>query len=133
MTHVLLVDDYRPLRFALARYLRLHGHTVTEVANVRAALEQVGEHVDVVIAALSMPGRSGAELVRALQGRGVRAPVILTSSAFPRPGETSGAAFVLQSPFDPEQVLEALDRVLTSAAAEVPPARTMSGATPRAR
>lgn len=118
MAHVLLVDDYRPLRFALARYLRLHGHTVTEAASVRAALEQVGEHVDVVAAALSLPGRTGAELLRTLHDRRVRVPVILTASGSPHPGETSRAAFVLNSPFDPEQMLEAIERVLSKNATD---------------
>lgn len=113
MAHVLLVDDYRPLRFALARYLRLHGHTVTEAASVRAALEQVGEHVDVVAAVLSLPGRTGAELLRTLHDRRVRVPVILTASGSPHPGETSRAAFVLHSPFDPEQMLDAVARVVS--------------------
>lgn len=112
MAHVLLVDDYRPIRSAVTRYLRLHGHTVTEAANVRAALERSDERVDVVVTALAMPGRSGAELLRALRGRGTTVPVIMISGRFPAAEETVGAAFVLQRPFEPMALLHAVDHVL---------------------
>lgn len=116
MAHVLLVDDYRPIRSAVTRYLRLYGHTVTEAANFRSALERVDDGVDVVVTALTMPGRSGAELFRALRGRGMTAPVIMMSGRFPAPEEMFGAAFVLQRPFEPMALLHAVDHVLSTGA-----------------
>lgn len=113
MAHVLLVDDCGPIRSALSRYLTLHRHTVTDVSSAREALERVGPDVDVVVTDLTMPGMGGAELLRALGDRGVTAPVILMSGRLPYPDEAAGAAFVLQKPFGPEKLCEAIDRALT--------------------
>jgi DNA-binding NtrC family response regulator len=114
MAHVLLVDDFRPIRSAMTRYLRLYGHRVTEAANVHSALERVEEGIDVVVTALTMPRRSGAELLQALRDRQVTTPVIMMSGRFPAPEETIGAAFVLQRPFDPLELLYAVDEVLSA-------------------
>lgn len=118
MAHVLLLDDYRPIRSAVTRYLRLYGHTVTEAANVRSALEHADGGVDVVVTALTMPGSSGPELLRVLRDRSVMVPVIMMSGRFPDLGGTRGAAFVLSTPFEPMALLHAVDRVLSSASAD---------------
>lgn len=112
MAHILLVDDHQAVRSALVRYLRLHGHSVTEVASARAALEHAGESFDVVVTDLKMPGLGGAELVRGLRARGVDAPVVLMSGRFPHAEEAAVADFVLQKPFSPEVLCSTIDRVL---------------------
>lgn len=112
MAHILLVDDHDAVRSALVRYLRLHGHIVTDVASARAALEHAYDPFDVVVTDLKMPGLGGAELVRALRAHDVDAPVILMSGRFPHAEEAAVADFVLQKPFSPEVLCNAIDRVL---------------------
>lgn len=112
MPHILLVDDHTAVRSALVRYLRLHGHAVTDVASARAALEHAEKRFDVVVTDLQMPGLGGAELARSLRIRGVDAPVILMSGRFPHAEEAAVADFVLQKPFGPAALCDAIDHVL---------------------
>lgn len=115
MPHILLVDDHHAVRSALVRYLRLRGHTVTDVASAREALERADQGIDVVVTDLQMPGLGGAELARNLRDRNVEAPVILMSGRFPHAEEAAVADFVLQKPFGPEALCKAIDRVLGEA------------------
>lgn len=118
MANVLLVDDYRPIRQAVSRYLRLHGHTVTEVANLRSALERAVRGFDVIITALTMPGSGGAELIRALRSRNVTTPVIVISGQGLALEETVGVAWVLPSPFEPSALVDVVSNVLSTGQAK---------------
>lgn len=114
MAHILLVDDHHAVRSALVRYLRLHGHTVTDVDSARAALERAHEPFDVLVTDLQMPGLDGAELARSLRARGVDGPIILMSGRHPDAEEAAVADFVLQKPFGPDALCKAIDGVLGS-------------------
>lgn len=118
MAHILLVDDHHAVRSALVRYLRLHGHTVTDAASARAALEHADGAFDVVVTDLQMPGQSGAELARSLRARDVACPIIMMSGRLPNAEEAEVADFVLQKPFGPEALCNAIDRVLGSESGE---------------
>jgi DNA-binding NarL/FixJ family response regulator len=62
---VLLVDDEDPLRRALARRLRVDGHTVLEAPRAADALDLLARHiVDVMISDITMPDMDGVELLR---------------------------------------------------------------------
>lgn len=124
MARILLIDECTPIRSALARYLRLHGHQVTDVGSNRSALEVVEPHTDIVVADLKARGECGAGLLDLLRDRGSIAPIILLSGRFPDASETAGAAFVLFRPFDPPQLLDAVDHVLFPAM----PQRDVGGA-----
>ncbi len=62
---ILLVDDDDATRSALAQYLGLLGHAVTSCSNAVSALETCRQHVfEMVLSDISMPGKTGIELVR---------------------------------------------------------------------
>jgi two-component system response regulator AtoC len=85
---VLVADDERNLRELLVRELARRGHTVTGVADGRAALDQLAEEVpDVLLLDMKMPRVEGIEVLRALQEYS-EAPQVIVMTGF---GEVSNA------------------------------------------
>lgn len=78
---ILLVEDERLVRRALARILTRLGYQVTAAASGERALTAVatGTQPDLVITDVIMPGMNGVELVRRLGRRGVQAKVLYIS------------------------------------------------------
>ena len=66
-THVLLVDDDRPILMALADSMRRAGYVVSEAQSGQAALDlATTSPFDIALLDIRMPGMSGLELARAL-------------------------------------------------------------------
>lgn len=121
MARILLVDDMPMVRKSVGRLLRTEGHTVAEAsdsAEARAILE--AESIDAVLVDIWMPGGNGLELMRALRAERPGLPVVVMSGGGPQApleyslavAEADGAAAVLVKPFDNEQLLQVLGRVL---------------------
>ncbi|MBX9624725.1 MAG: SpoIIE family protein phosphatase [Gemmataceae bacterium] len=65
---VLVVDDSRPNRDVLARWLAVHGYRVAEAADGRQALARIGrEPFDLVLLDVSMPGPDGLQVLEAVR------------------------------------------------------------------
>ena len=79
MTLILIVDDNSPLAEQYAYDLkRLAGHDTLHASDGAAALEILArEAVDGVLLDLEMPGMDGFEVLRQLERRGQRVPVIV--------------------------------------------------------
>ncbi|MDQ3588150.1 MAG: response regulator transcription factor [Actinomycetota bacterium] len=78
---VLVVDDDRSIRHALERALPLEGFLVQSAEDGPSALERLdGEHPDLVVLDVVMPGLSGIEVTRRLRERGSRVPVCILSA-----------------------------------------------------
>lgn len=112
MPHILLVDDDDAVRKALTRYLQMHRHVVTAVADGRAALDHVGPHTDIVVTDLKMPAMSGLKLTAALRGRGIQAPVILMSGGDLTPDQADRVDYLLRKPFGPGDLIDLIDVAL---------------------
>lgn len=88
---VLVVDDERPTREMLLRWLHGAGYQCQSAANVDeafAVLERAA--VDLVISDIRMPGRSGLDLLAELQAKRMdQAVVILTGSEDPKLATTA--------------------------------------------
>jgi two-component system, OmpR family, KDP operon response regulator KdpE len=66
---VLIVDDEPQIRRVLRTTLTSHGYSVVEARTGDEALEVIrGEHVDLILLDLNMPGRSGLEICREIRG-----------------------------------------------------------------
>ena len=80
---VLVVDDVRPMAEAYAADLkRLGGYRTSVASGGAAALEALGrEVVDCVILDLEMPGLDGFGVLREMQHRDIRVPVIVYTAA----------------------------------------------------
>ncbi|MGH7416771.1 MAG: response regulator transcription factor [Candidatus Rokuibacteriota bacterium] len=79
---VLIADDEPGVLELLQEFLADEGYEVATAATGTEVLDLVaGFRPDVVVLDMAMPGMSGAEVLAALRGRGVQAPVIVISGA----------------------------------------------------
>ena len=115
--HLLVVDDERPLREGLARYLRGRGFVVNEAADgtqALAALER--ERYAVVICDILMPGVSGLDVAKqAAAADADLAIVMLTAvndAASAKAALQLGALEYLLKPMELDDLGRAIDRVL---------------------
>lgn len=115
---VLVVDDERMIVNVLTRILRSAGHIVTAHTSAEAALEAFLREpgaFDVVITDEAMPSMRGTTFIAAL--RDVHAAVkciLITGRAdevLQRRAEALQVLQIIAKPFEPQALLEALDRV----------------------
>jgi CheY-like chemotaxis protein len=119
MAKVLIVDDEAGLRFVLRVTFELAGHSVTEAADGRSALEQVrSSRPDLVTTDFMMPVMDGGELIEQLRADPQTAaiPVLLISSS-PVAARVPGADHFMEKPLDPADVLEQADALLAKESA----------------
>lgn len=79
---VLIADDHTILREGLKQILAEHGHLLVagEAENGAEALRQIRDgHFDVVVLDMSMPGRSGIELIKQIKGERPALPILILS------------------------------------------------------
>ena len=112
---VLLVEDDRALREALADTLLLAGHGFRAVASAEEALEAVaGESFSLVISDVNMPGMDGHQLLGRLRVSQPQLPVLLMTAhgAVERAVDAMrrGAADYLVKPFEPRALLDLVAR-----------------------
>jgi CheY-like chemotaxis protein len=116
---VLVVDDEPLLRDLLAAFLSSEGYEVAVAANGRAMLEVVArERPDLVLMDVMMPGLDGREAFRLMQAQSdlQRIPVVMTSAAVGEDRLDPGIAAFLPKPFDLDQLLETVARLVGPAA-----------------
>lgn len=109
MARLLVVDDEALLRRALRRTLERAGHEVVEAADVASARELLSrtDGIELVFCDVGLPGESGLELVRSLEGSDI-ASVMLTGIDDPGVADSAlavGAYAYLVKPLGPNEVL----------------------------
>jgi len=112
---VLLVEDDRALREALADTLLLAGHDYKAVGSAEEALTAVGsEAFSLVLSDVNMPGMDGHQLLGLLRARQPQLPVLLMTAhgAVERAVDAmrQGAADYLVKPFEPKALLDLVTR-----------------------
>jgi two-component system invasion response regulator UvrY len=121
MYRVLLVDDHEVVRKGLRAILddRFAGIDIAEAGSGDAALAALGapgRAFDAVILDLSMPGRSGIDLLAEIKHRHPRLPVLIMSlhgeEQFAVRALRAGAAGYLTKSAAPEQLIGAFERIL---------------------
>ena len=119
MAKILAVDDSVSMRGMVAFTLRGAGHEVAEAENGQLALDLAQAGVfDLVLADVNMPVMDGLTMVRALRAmpayKGVPILMLTTESHTEKKmeGKAAGATGWLVKPFDPEQLLATVKRVL---------------------
>ncbi|MDB4972294.1 MAG: modulated sigma54 specific transcriptional regulator, Fis family [Myxococcaceae bacterium] len=125
MTHttqhrtVAVVDDDAALCLALRSLLRSDGHDVEVYGSAEDYLDSSRHDPDCLIVDVSMPGRSGPELVNELRGAGREVPAIFIS-AHEMPGDPAAfrdathSAF-LRKPFADDELLATVRAALVEA------------------
>jgi len=109
---ILIVEDENIIRTALRRLLERNGYTVHEATTVQEATDRyVLDDMDVIISDLRLPGLPGTDLIKR-----THTPVlIMTSYASLRSAIDSmkiGAVDYISKPFEHEEILSSLARVL---------------------
>jgi len=78
---ILIVEDYPPVRDAVAQALLEEGFTVDIAPNGRAGLERLDErHYDALVVDVMMPEMSGLDMVGTLRARGDTTPALLLTA-----------------------------------------------------
>jgi len=121
---VLLVDDYPDAVELLGIYLDVAGYAVVIAHDGYAALEQArAQRIDAVVLDLEMPGLSGVEVARQLRTQPALAslPLIAVtghSGATHRDAaRDAGCDALLVKPYDPDELLATIRRLLEAAPA----------------
>ena len=124
MAAILIVDDSPSMRRMVAMTLKTAGHEISEAEDGRQALGAAElRGVDLVVSDMNMPGMTGIELVGALRRLPAyrRTPILMltteTSQDMKDRARTAGASGWIVKPFDPEQLLAVVDKVLARAGA----------------
>ncbi|WP_439859060.1 sigma-54-dependent response regulator transcription factor FleR [Pseudomonas sp. MBLB4136] len=112
---VLLVEDDRALREALADTLALGGHDYRAVDCAEAALQALAEEsFGLVVSDVNMPGMDGHQLLALIRQRQPQLPMLLMTAygAVERAVEAmrQGAADYLVKPFEPKALLALVER-----------------------
>jgi DNA-binding response OmpR family regulator len=132
---ILIVDDEPSVRALVRDILELDDYNVTEAVDGEQAMARFqGESFHLVILDIMMPGISGLDVLRRIrataeaiatyEGSDPETPVILLTAASDDDttwaGWTSGASVFLAKPFDPNNLLEWVERTLAGETAVGP-------------
>jgi len=119
MASLLAVDDSRTMRQMISFALSDAGHLVQEAENYDSAMALASAHkYDLVIADINMPGKNGIELVKALRDLpNTRfTPILMltteSQTALREAAKKAGASGWIVKPFQPAELLGAIDKVL---------------------
>jgi len=113
MSHILIVEDEEIIRSSLQRLLQRHDYQVSVAGSVDEAL-QSGDpaRFDLIISDLRLPGAAGTEIIARVGDTPV---VIMTSYASVRSAVEAmkqGAVDYIAKPFDHDEMLMLVERVL---------------------
>ncbi|PTX90860.1 response regulator [Opitutus sp. ER46] len=119
MARILIIDDDDLLRDVLARTLAISGHIVDQADNGQAGLDRFrAAPADVVITDIVMPVQEGVETILQLRREQPKVPIIAMSGGVANSklylniAGRIGADYVLSKPFSPQELLEAVNRVV---------------------
>ena len=119
MSDILLIEDEAIIRSALRRLLERHGYRTREAGSLEDAQASYAlDQFDLIIADLRLPGAAGTEVIARAAGVPV---LIMTSYASVRSAVESmkmGAADYIAKPFDHEELLLVVQRILRQSALE---------------
>jgi two-component system, NarL family, invasion response regulator UvrY len=117
MVRILLVDDHAVVRRGIRAILedQLHGASVAEADSGDEALALLTEPFDAVVLDLSMPGRSGIDLLAEIKHRWPKLPVLIMSlhpeEHFAVRALRAGASGYLTKAAAPEALIDAVQKV----------------------
>ena len=130
MQRILIVDDERDVRDSVKCVLDDAGYVVLTADNAAEALEQLGRTpMDLVITDIIMPKTNGVQAIESIRrafpmvrivaisgggnfGVAGYQPTAIATNAYLRSAEEAGAHLVLTKPFEAEDLLEAIEKLL---------------------
>jgi CheY-like chemotaxis protein len=130
MQRILIVDDERDVRDSIKSVLDLAGYMVRTAESAADALDQLGRiPIDVVITDIIMPKMNGVQAIESIRkafplvrivaisgggnfGVAAYQPTAITTNAYLASAEKAGAHLVLTKPFEAEDLIEAIEKLL---------------------
>jgi two-component system chemotaxis response regulator CheY len=119
MATILTVDDTASMRQMISFTLHSVGHEVIQASDGQEALKVIeGKKVDLVIADINMPNMDGITLLKSLRARADYkfTPILMLTTesqdAKRQQGKVAGATGWIVKPFNPEQLLNVVKKVL---------------------
>jgi CheY-like chemotaxis protein len=130
MQRILIVDDERDVRDSVKCVLDLAGYEVFTAENAADAMEQLGRtHADLVITDIIMPKINGVQAIQSIRkafplvrivaisgggnfGVAGYQPSAIATNAYLESAGEAGAHFVLTKPFEAEDLIAAVEKVL---------------------
>ena len=116
MTHILLIEDNQDIRELTADILLLEGYNVTTVSDGKKGVEQAFKTLpDLIICDIMMPELDGYGVFEQLQENEdtAKIPFIFLSAKSEksdfRKGMTLGADDYITKPFEPEELVNAIE------------------------
>ena len=120
-SRILVVEDHDDVRRLLVMALELENHEVDSAANALDGLKRLEQrHYDLVLTDYSMPGETGAWMLREATSRGLMSGVAaLIMTAHPDVRAVTNVEVVIK-PFDLDDFLAQVSRLLATRPAERP-------------
>ncbi len=119
LPHILVVDDHREIRDALAKYLSRHDYRVSAADSAAAARRMLDtSRIDLAVLDVMMPREDGLSLCRQLRAKGDLPIIMLTAMAEETDrvvGLELGADDYVTKPFNPRELLARIRAVLRRA------------------
>ena len=127
MASILVIDDDRAVLATIKILLERAAHTVEAVNDGRTGLRQLeAQSFDLLIVDIFMPGMDGFETMRLVHQSRPHMPIIVISGQqfshsperapdFLHMATRLGAVSSLHKPFKPSELIEAVNRILSSA------------------
>jgi two-component system, chemotaxis family, chemotaxis protein CheY len=119
MATILTVDDTASMRQMISFTLNSVGHEVIQACDGKEALQLLqGKKVDLVIADVNMPNMDGITLVKSLREQADYKfiPILMLTTESQeskrQQGKVAGATGWIVKPFNPEQLLNVVKKVL---------------------
>lgn len=123
MRTVLVIDDHVWMRRLTGEFLEEGGYEVVEACDCATALEMLDEiHVDIVITDIIMAGgMEGMEFIATLRAARPELPIVAISAggggdrqSYLETALAVGASAAVAKPFEPDELLDPVDRLLTT-------------------
>jgi CheY-like chemotaxis protein len=130
MQRILVIDDERDVRDSVKCVLDLAGYEVLTAENVTEALEQLQRTpMDLIITDIIMPKMNGVQAIESIRrafpmvrivaisgggnfGVAGYQPTAIATNAYLRSAEEAGAHVVLTKPFEFDDLIEAVEKLL---------------------
>ncbi|MFW5801269.1 MAG: response regulator [Spirochaeta sp.] len=120
MAHkILIIDDSATMRQMINIILKGGGHEVVQASEGAEGLAKLDPSFDLVITDYNMPNMNGIEVIRSIRSGNVHpsVPVLMVTTeseaAKKQEGKDVGATGWVTKPFQKEQLLGVIDKVLT--------------------
>jgi two-component system chemotaxis response regulator CheY len=115
---ILTVDDSASIRQMVAFTLKKAGYTVIEAVDGKDALTKLTPQVSMVLTDLNMPNMDGISLIKAIRAQAAHKfmPIIMVTTESQdgkkQEGKAAGATGWIIKPFNPDQLLAVVQKVL---------------------